>query len=256
MKKYLQPLLNNLKILPLLATIALLISSPAYASDVTKYNAKGDSPVKRVSINLAKSKRILYLKSGVSQNSVKPVIDGIKELSASSKADIYLIITSPGGSVLDGFQLINTMTGAKATLGVKTICIVESAAYSMAALIQSYCHQAYMTPNSSLLYHEAAYQVQDQMTHMISRMKFMDQFMKETNANVARQMGMPADEYEREINKELWYTSESAARYGITDGIIEGLYYVEPKKKEVSIFDLLEKLGIKYHDPVRKIEVK
>jgi len=91
---------------------------------------------------------------------VKGVIDGraigtaslIEKLADGSGQPIYLVINSPGGSVIAGAQIISAMNLAKAR-GHKFICLVPMLAASMGFQIFVHCDQRYALENSLLLFH-------------------------------------------------------------------------------------------------------
>lgn len=80
--------------------------------------------------------------------------DKILELSAKDNSPIYIIIDSPGGSVIAGLRFIQAMDRVKAR-GVDIVCIVEGMAASMAMHIFGNCSTRLSFPTSLLLWHPA-----------------------------------------------------------------------------------------------------
>ena len=76
----------------------------------------------------------------------------ILDFADKSKDPIYLVINSPGGSVVAGLQVITTMRIAQSR-GVTIKCIVPMMAASMAFQIFAECDERYAFDNSLLLWH-------------------------------------------------------------------------------------------------------
>jgi ATP-dependent protease ClpP protease subunit len=100
--------------------------------------------------------------------SAKHVVDEIQRLNRSyAKTPIYLFINSPGGLTSSSGGLI--VTAIKTSKRpVYTVCVEECA--SMAAIIHAIRHRSGTCLSTrTLMFHEAAYGVQGQLTHNRSR---------------------------------------------------------------------------------------
>lgn len=89
------------------------------------------------------------------------LIDGIpkiQSLADKSKDPIYLLINSPGGSVMPGMMFVDAMKSAQAK-GVKFVCVSTILAASMAFIIYAQCDERYALPNTRLLFHPMAVSV-------------------------------------------------------------------------------------------------
>lgn len=78
----------------------------------------------------------------------------LANLANDSKDPIYIIIDSPGGSVIEGIKFIQLMDRVKSE-GVEIICNVQTMAASMAFHIFSNCSSRYSFETSLLLWHPA-----------------------------------------------------------------------------------------------------
>lgn len=226
----------------LLYIIMSFICASAQASDMVKYNPLGQAPIKHTKLTVDPN-RVLILRGVVSDASISPLLSQLSAYVAASSDKVYLIIDSPGGSVGSGLLLVNAMQAAKADKGVKMVCVIQNEAFSMAAIIQSFCYQTYIIAGSGLMYHEAAFRVEGQVTQVKSYVNFVDAQLDELNDKIARQLGMTKDQYTARISREWWLTSEQAASYGLVDGVIEYVYYPEPKQDNSNPFeDLLKRI--------------
>lgn len=115
---------------------ALLVTLPVFDKQVKYLNLVEDQTVE------------IY---GEINESSEAIAQKITSLAAKGKP-IYLLINSPGGSVMDGALIISAIEASKAP--VYTICTQLCA--SMAALIHQYGHTRYMVDRSILMFHPAA----------------------------------------------------------------------------------------------------
>jgi ATP-dependent protease ClpP protease subunit len=76
----------------------------------------------------------------------------INILATKSKAPIYLLINSPGGSVMFGYTVIDAMHAAQAR-GVKLVCATGMLAASMAFNMLLECNEVYALKHAKLLFH-------------------------------------------------------------------------------------------------------
>jgi ATP-dependent Clp protease protease subunit len=226
-----------------LITIAMLVGmvSSAYATDGVKADLTGKKAVKKVNL-LINNDRTVVLKGPVRTDNIEAIMNQIKGFAQASNDNIFIIINSPGGSVVDGFELINLIKSIKAEKGIKTYCAVESEAFSMAAILATFCYRTYMHKYSNIMFHEASYGVKDSATHIKNRVEFMSKYLDTLNRDIAEQMGVTPKEYEERILGEWWLTAEEAVQFGIVDGILDTLYYTAqpPEANPLSILFGLE----------------
>lgn len=132
---------------------------------------------------------------------------------------IYIIIDSPGGSVVDGYNLIDAMKTIKAP--VRTVGRV---CYSMAAVILSAGQVGfrYLFPSARVMLHlssatiggdAATLQIQHeevQKTQDILITTLLENGVKRTRKQLLKDM-----------DREKWLTAQEAIEYGLADRIVE-----------------------------------
>lgn len=203
---------------------AAFFALSVHASDTTKTNLKGTTKVKTVEIEVDND-RTMVLRGPVMDDNMEALTTQFRGFIKDGNENVYLIIDTPGGSVVDGLKFINIMKAAKKKFGIKTICIIENQAYSMGALIMSYCHETYMLKYASLMFHEAAYGLRGMRYHIKKRVDFTEEYLDLVNRDVAKQLNMSFDEYIKFQELESWWTSESAAKHGLINGVLDSFYY-------------------------------
>lgn len=117
--------------------LLLILTSPAFAGSIT----------------LPKD-RTIYI-SGAIDGDVIFQANEIYRLANKSKDPIYIVINSPGGSVIAGIQVLTAMKAAKYK-GVSFHCMTTLLAASMAFQIYANCDRRYAFENSLQLFHPMA----------------------------------------------------------------------------------------------------
>ncbi len=160
----------------------------------------------------------------------------ITEMAESGKA-IYLIINSPGGSVMDGNLIVSAIQASP--VPVYTICMQLCA--SMAAVIFETGTKRYMVDRSILMFHEAAGGLQGQFNQMKSRLNVFDRLVTKSNHEIARRVGIDSDVFIAKLPSELWLDAEDAVKQNYADNLVnlklsQGGISSSPNEKFKNIF--------------------
>ena len=185
--------------------------------DLSSYQ-KVDGGNKKVHNLKLEGERVVFI-SGEITESAYVHADKIKELSAVSKEPIFVLLNSPGGSVLDGALIISAIAASPAP--VYTVCMQLCA--SMAAMIHQYGKERLMADRSILMFHDAAGSVSGYFPHMISRLNTLTRYVNKMNYHVARRANVPLNDYLAKIHEELWLDAEDAIHQGYADKIVNVL---------------------------------
>jgi ATP-dependent Clp protease protease subunit len=146
------------------------------------------------------------------------VNNAIKQLNTLAKKGkpLYLVLYSPGGSVLDGAQLINTIEGLK--VPVNTVCFKMCA--SMAAYIHQYGKNRYMVDRSLLMFHQAAGGFMGYIHQVKSRLAMLERYLDRMERYVTSRSGMNFQKFADSLSPELWLESEDAVEKNFSDGLV------------------------------------
>jgi ATP-dependent protease ClpP protease subunit len=97
--------------------------------------------------------RVVVVAGPIADGNLEPLGAQILAWSQSNpKVAIDIIIDSPGGSVITGFQFINVMEAVRAR-GTRLRCFVPNIAASMAFQLLLHCDERYVLTHSFLLWH-------------------------------------------------------------------------------------------------------
>lgn len=217
------------------ATEKVVIQTKTVSGNITEDLQSETTDFKNTTKNILKfnvpANRVVYVNTEVDALSMDSAIAQLKALEAESNDPIWLLLDSPGGSVLDGAALISQMEASKAP--VNTVCTRLCA--SMAAMIHSYGKQRYALDRAILMYHPASGGVAGQMPNMLSLIKTINRYTSKMNANIVGRSSISKDEFEKLVAYELWIDAEDALAKGLVDGIVNlNVSSVDPKHPTVA----------------------
>lgn len=138
--------------------------------------------------------------------------------SEDPKADIYLYINSPGGSVTAGMGIYDTMNLVKPD--VCTVCTGLAASMGAFLLSSGAKGKRYCLPNSEVMIHQPLGGVQGQVTDMAITMARMEKLKKKLTAIMAGNCGKAYDEVAPDMERDHWLDAEEAKAYGLVDSIM------------------------------------
>jgi len=149
-----------------------------------------------------------------------PIMDSHVAVEISSKSSseepLYVLINSPGGSILAGEQILSAIESSKSP--VYTVCIGVCA--SMAAIISQYGKERYGVDRSVLMFHDAAGGVQGYLPHMTSLIEMLNKKIDKMDSFIARRAGLSLDAFKAEQSKNIWIDSEDAVRRNFLDSLV------------------------------------
>lgn len=205
-----------------------VIVSPSF--DVTgkvKLDDKLISVKKVEKLKFANS-QVITLQGPVTEESTSSIIEQIKE--KQNQSSIYLLIDSPGGSVIDGALLISAMEASK--VPVYTVCLKLCA--SMAFMIHQYGAKRYMIDRSILMAHPASGGGRmGQLENQASLLNTIRRYIDKLNNKVAKRLNMSDEEFRNHYAYELWIDAEDSTQKGLNDGIVSLSYSVKASPVEL-----------------------
>ena len=162
--------------------------------------------------------RIIFLSGEVETNMANLIVAQLIFLEAKDPGkDIFLYINSPGGSVIDGMAIVDTMNYIKCD--VNTICI--GSAMSMGAMIL--CSGAkgkrFALPNSSIMIHQVLGGFGGQATDVEIHTNYLLRLKKLLNTILSERTGQPYEKVCKDTERDNFMTAEEALEYGLIDKI-------------------------------------
>jgi len=163
--------------------------------------------------------RTVFLGTGVNNESAMAVVKQLLFLEEQDpKAPITLYINSPGGSVVDGMAIYDTIQRVSCPVHA----VVAGMAASMGAVILSGCEkgQRSILPHGEVLLHQPLGGVRGQATDIeisTNRLLRMKKMLLEI---LAKNSGHPYTKLVEDCDRDYWMNAEEALAYGIVDRIL------------------------------------
>ena len=135
-----------------------------------------------------------------------------------SKADIWLYINSPGGSVTAGMAIYDTMQFV--SCDVATVCLGLAASMGQFLLTSGAAGKRYTLPNARIMMHQPLAGLRGQASDIAiqaEQLKFTKLRMAELTAHHS---GRKLAEIQEDSERDRWFTAELARDYGLVDKVI------------------------------------
>ncbi|MDR0526578.1 MAG: ATP-dependent Clp protease proteolytic subunit [Spirochaetaceae bacterium] len=171
--------------------------------------------------------RIVFLDGEINELSADLIVAQLLFLDGQdTEKDISLYINSPGGTVMAGLAIYDTMQYVKAD--VQTICVGQAA--SMAALILTAGAKGkrMVLPSSRVLIHQPWGGAQGQARDIGIQAKEILRLKKLTIEYFALHTGKSPDEIAKDMERDFYMPAKAACDYGIADKV---LFRNEKEKK-------------------------
>ena len=182
---------------------------------IVKKTANGERAMDPYSVLL--DQRIVIIDSEITEEMAGPIIAQLLYLDSINNKPITLQITCPGGSILAGLAIIDTIKKIKSE--VHGLCIGYCA--SMGASILSQCTKRYITENAYVMIHQASSGTKGNIQDMKVSLEFTEKLNRKLAKMISESCGKTEEDYLRDTNRDKWMDADEALAYGIVDEIIK-----------------------------------
>ena len=164
--------------------------------------------------------RIIFLGEEVNDVTASLVVAQILFLESEDPTkDINLYINSPGGSVVAGMAIYDTMQYVKCD--VSTICMGMAASMGAFLLAGGTKGKRYALPNAEIMIHQPSGGAQGQASDIKIVAEQILKTKQKLNKILAENTNQPIDVIERDTERDNYMSAEEALSYGIIDKVIE-----------------------------------
>ena len=165
--------------------------------------------------------RIVFLASQVDSESANRVCAELLLLAAEDpEKDISLYINSPGGSVIDGLAIYDTMQYIAPD--VRTICVGMAASMGQFLLCSGAKGKRFALPHSRILMHQPSMGgMQGQASDIAIQAEQIVYLKKMLAERIAFHTGQSLEQIEKDSDRDRWFTAQQALNYGFIDAVIE-----------------------------------
>lgn len=164
--------------------------------------------------------RIIFLGQGINDYVANIVQAQLLFLeSTDPKRDIQIFVNSPGGSVIAGQGIYDTMQYVTPDVG--TICTGLAASMGAVLLCAGAEGKRSCLPHSRVMIHQPLGGMQGQVTDMEISYKLIKKLQKELYDILATHTGQPYEKIEVDCERDNWMTATEAKEYGLVDEVLE-----------------------------------
>jgi len=138
--------------------------------------------------------------------------------STDNKRDIQLFINSPGGSVISGLGIYDTMQYVSPEIG--TICTGLAASMGAVLLAAGTKGKRTCLPHSRVMIHQPSGGMQGQFTEMEISYNLIRGMRDELYEIMAKHTNKTLEQIAKDSDRDNWMTSHQAKDYGIVDEVL------------------------------------
>jgi ATP-dependent Clp protease protease subunit len=138
--------------------------------------------------------------------------------STDNKRDIQMFINSPGGSVISGLGIYDTMQYVSPEVG--TICTGLAASMGAVLLAAGTKGKRTCLPHSRVMIHQPSGGMQGQFSDMEISYMLIKSMRQELYDILAKHTGKSIDEIEKDSDRDNWMTATEAREYGLVDEVL------------------------------------
>jgi ATP-dependent Clp protease protease subunit len=163
--------------------------------------------------------RVVFLVGPVNELSANLIVAQLLFLeSENPEKDIAIYINSPGGSVSAGLAIYDTIQFIKPD--VSTLCIGQAASMGALLLAAGAKGKRFALPNSRVMIHQPMGGFQGQASDIEIHAKEILYLRQRLNEILARHTGQDIKTIERDTERDNFFGSDDAVKYGLVDQVL------------------------------------
>ena len=163
--------------------------------------------------------RIIFLGGPIDDHTANIIMVKVFFLeSEDAKKDIYLYVTSPGGSVTSTMAIVDTINHVRPDIA--TFCVGFAASGAAIILSSGKKGKRYILPNAEVMIHQPLGGVEGQATDIAITAKHILKIRDNLNKLLAKNTGKSLTQVEKDVERDFFMDAEEAKKYGIIDEIV------------------------------------
>ena len=164
--------------------------------------------------------RIIVLGQPIDSDLANCIVAQMLFLEAEDpEKDIYLYINSPGGSVMAGLGIFDTMNHIRPD--ICTICVGLAASMGAFLLSAGTKGKRMSLPHSRIMIHQPLGGAQGQATDIEIQAKEILYLKRQLNTALANHTGQPLEKIEQDTERDFFMSAQEAVDYGLIDQVID-----------------------------------
>lgn len=162
--------------------------------------------------------RIIFVNGEINDQTANLIIAQLIYLEGKDPdKDIMMYINSPGGSVVAGLAIYDTMNYIKCD--VCTICVGMAASMAAVLLSSGAKNKRFALPNSEIMIHQPLGGFQGQASDIKIHADHIMKTRKLLNKILSENSGVGIDVIEKDTDRDNYMSADEAKKYGLIDKI-------------------------------------
>lgn len=160
----------------------------------------------------------IYISEEIDNELATKVQVQIQEALNNGYEEIEFRVNSPGGSVVAGLNLYDTVIGLST---VKTTCKIYGVAASAATYVCLACDESYISSNSSFMIHEPVGGMFGDLQSLENDLEYFSNLRNQILAIYASKTGMTPEEIVEKWNPSWYMNANEAVEYKFVDYLVQ-----------------------------------
>ena len=162
--------------------------------------------------------RIIYFTGVVNSDTCDTAIAQLLYLSSVDERDINMYINSPGGSVVDGLGLVDTMNYINRD--ISTTCIGMAASMGSVLLSNGAKGKRFVLPHSRVMIHQVSSSQSGTLADLEIELEQTRRCKNDVSKILADNTGCSFEEMEKLCDRNNWFIGQEAVDLGIVDKVL------------------------------------
>jgi ATP-dependent Clp protease protease subunit len=163
--------------------------------------------------------RIIVLSGEIDDDLANVVIAQLLVLDSDDpEKDVMLYINSPGGSVMAGLAIYDTMQYLHCD--VATLCMGQAGSMASFLLCAGTKGKRYALPRSRVIIHQVLAGFEGQATDIETHAREILKLRDQLNELYAKHTGQPVEKIKRDTDRDNFMTAAQAKEYGLLDEVL------------------------------------
>lgn len=162
--------------------------------------------------------RIVYFTGVVNDDTCNTAVAQLLYLASVDERDINMYINSPGGSVVDGLGLVDTMNYI--SCDVSTLCIGMAASMGSVLLSNGAKGKRFVLPHSRVMIHQVSSSQSGTLADLEIEIEQTRRCKNDVYKILADNTGKTFEEMEALCDRNNWFIGQEAVDLGIADKVL------------------------------------
>ena len=163
--------------------------------------------------------RIVFLGTPVTMDVANLLVGQLLVLESDDPdRDIFMYVNSPGGDVMAGLAVYDTMQYIKPD--VSTICLGQAASMGAVLLAAGAEGKRHALPHSTILIHQPLGGFRGQATDIEIHAKEILRKKEALNQLLSKHTGQPLEQLARDTERDYYMSAQEARAYGLIDQVL------------------------------------